>query len=163
MVNEVRARRIFRSPQFPRLTNPDALKETISRGVGNRELAYIGKTPSNDYKPFYFLQALMTADVELSEEMFIITKETADAYLKTRATPPAIITKPRIDEKKPPIIGPVGRFVYCVPETLYSPQTLKTDLLLPTSSQQLREDRADRQSTYTNAFSHLQANSWQLR
>jgi len=48
----------------------------------------IGKTPSNDYKPFYFSQALMTADVELSDEMFIITKETADAYLKTRVTPP---------------------------------------------------------------------------
>ena len=80
----------FASPQFPRLTNPDALKETISRGVGNGLLAYIGKTASNDYKPFYFSQALMTADVELSEEMFIITKETADAYLKARVTPPAV-------------------------------------------------------------------------
>ena len=79
----------FASPQFPRLTNPDALKETISRGVGNGQLAYVGKTASNDYKPFYFSQALMTADVELSDEMFIITKETADAYLKTRVTPPA--------------------------------------------------------------------------
>jgi len=27
----------------------------------------------------------MTADVELSEEMFIVTKETAEAYLKGRA------------------------------------------------------------------------------
>jgi hypothetical protein len=94
----------FASPQFPRLTNSDALKETISRGVGNGLLAYIGKTPSNDYKPFYFSQALMTADVELSDEMFIITKETADAYLKARATPPAVITTPSIDEKEPPII-----------------------------------------------------------
>jgi hypothetical protein len=44
--------------------------------------------------------------VELSDEMFIITKETADAYLKTRVAPPAVITTPRIDEKEPPIIGP---------------------------------------------------------
>ncbi len=79
----------FASPQFPRLTNPDVLKETISRGVGNGLLAYVGKMQSGGYKPFYFSQALMTADVELSEEMFIVTKETAEAYLKTRATSPA--------------------------------------------------------------------------
>src|SRR6266576_6196292 len=79
----------FASPQFPRLTNPDVLKETISRGVGNGLLAYVGKVPSGGYKPFYFSQALMTADVELSEEMFIIMKETAEAYVKTRATLPA--------------------------------------------------------------------------
>jgi len=29
----------------------------------------------------------MTADVEFSEEMFIITKETAEAYSKARETP----------------------------------------------------------------------------
>ena len=96
----------FASPQFPRLTNPDALKETISRGVGNGLLAYVGKTASNDYKPFYFSQALMTADVEFSEEMFIITKETADAYLKTRVTPPAPGTTPRPDMPTPPIVVP---------------------------------------------------------
>jgi Protein of unknown function (DUF499) len=96
----------FASPQFPRLTNPDALKETISRGVGNGQLAYVGKTASNDYKPFYFSQALMTADVELSEEMFIITKEMADAYLITRAKPPAPGTTPRPDMPTPPIVGP---------------------------------------------------------
>jgi hypothetical protein len=78
----------FASPQFPRLTNPDVLKETISRGVGNGLLAYVGKTATGDYKPFYFNKALMIADVELSEEMFIITKETAEAYLKTRVTSP---------------------------------------------------------------------------
>jgi Protein of unknown function (DUF499) len=96
----------FASPQFPRLTNPDALKETISRGVGNGLLAYIGKTASNDYKPFYFSQALMTADVELSDEMFIITKETADAYLKTRVIHPPPDTTPRPDVPVPPPVGP---------------------------------------------------------
>jgi len=79
----------FASPQFPRLTNPDVLKETISRGAGDGLLAYAGKTPSGDYKPFCFNQPLMTADVEFSDEMFIITRETAETYLKTRTTPPA--------------------------------------------------------------------------
>ncbi len=82
----------FASPQFPRLTNPDVLKETISRGVGNGLLAYVGKTPSGEYKPFWFNQALMTADVEISEDMFVITKETAEAYLKTRSAGPTPTT-----------------------------------------------------------------------
>ena len=86
----------FASPQFPRLTNPDVLKETISRGVGNGQLAYVGKTPSGDYKPFYFNQALMTADVEFSDEMFVVTKETAEAYQKGRPTTSAPAT-PSLD------------------------------------------------------------------
>lgn len=103
----------FASPKFPRLTNPDALKETISRGVANGLLGYVGKTASGDYKPFYFAQALMTADVELSDEMFIITKETAEAYLKGRAispppvTPPPHLTgKPETPVEPPPVAPP---------------------------------------------------------
>jgi len=83
----------FAAPQFPRLTNPEVLKETISRGVGNGLLAYVGKTASGlpagqagEYKPFWYNKALMTADVEFSDDMFIITKEAAEAYLKGRAT-----------------------------------------------------------------------------
>jgi hypothetical protein len=97
----------FASPQFPRLANPDALKETISRGVGNGQLAYVGKTSSNDYKPFCFSRALMTADVEFSEEMSIITKETADAYLITRAKTPACGTGQGPLVPPPPIEDPL--------------------------------------------------------
>lgn len=99
----------FAAPQFPRLTNPDVLKETISRGVGNGLLAYVGKTASGEYKPFYFNKAVMTADVELSDDMFIITKEVAEAYLKGRATPPqqASPIAPPIDQTgKPPVVPP---------------------------------------------------------
>lgn len=101
----------FASPQFPRLTNPELLRDTISRGVGNGQLAYIGKMPSGEYKPFCFNQALMTADVEFSEEMFIVTKEVAEAYLKSRATtpPPANPVAPPIDQRGkhvPPLVQP---------------------------------------------------------
>ena len=75
----------FASPQFPRLTNSDVIKDTVSRGVGNGLIAYVGKTGSGDYKPFFFNQGLMTGDVELSEDMFLITRETAEAYLKTKS------------------------------------------------------------------------------
>jgi hypothetical protein len=77
----------FASPLFPRLTSADVLKETISRGVGNGVFACVGKVSSGEYKPFWFGQAVMTSDVELSDEVFLITKEAADAYLRQRASP----------------------------------------------------------------------------
>jgi hypothetical protein len=65
---------------FPRLLNPDAVKETIARGVSNGQLAYIGKTAAGRYHPFQFERTVAAADVEISDDMFIITKETAEAY-----------------------------------------------------------------------------------
>lgn len=38
----------------------------------------------------------MTGDIEFSEEMFLITKETAEAYLKAKATP--VVTPPKPGE-----------------------------------------------------------------
>ncbi len=115
----------FAAPQFPRLTNPDVLKETISRGVGNGLLAYVGKTASGEYKPFYFSKALMTADVELSEEMFIVTKETAEAYLKGRATPPP----------PTPVLPPTDPTGSVVPPA--APATTTQPPLVPTSASDL--------------------------
>jgi len=77
----------FASPKFPRLTSAESVKDTICRGVANGLLAYIGKTPSGDYNPFYFSRALMVGDIEFSEEMFIIAKETAEAYQKSKSAP----------------------------------------------------------------------------
>ena len=93
----------FASPQFPRILCADAIRETISRGVANGLLAYVGKTGKGDYKPFCFNQALMTTDIDFSEEMFLITKETAEAYLKSKATPgtPPSAPKPSEQEKRP--------------------------------------------------------------
>ncbi len=93
----------FASPQFPRILSADAIRDTITRGVANGLLAYVAKTAKGDYKPFCFNQALMTTDIDFSEEMFLITKETAEAYLKSKATPgtPATEPKPGEPAKKP--------------------------------------------------------------
>jgi hypothetical protein len=77
----------FASPIFPRLLNPDAIKETIARGVSNGQLAYVGKTSGGKYHPFSFERTISTVDVEISEEMFIITKETAEAYRRDATRP----------------------------------------------------------------------------
>ena len=74
-----------------------------TRGVANGLLAYVAKTAKGEYKPFCFNQALMTTDIDFSDKMFLITKETAEAYLKSKATPgaPAAEPKPGEPPKKP--------------------------------------------------------------
>lgn len=74
----------FASPLFPRLLNPEAIKETIVRGVENGIIAYVGKTASGDYHPFFYGGVLNPNDVEISDDMFVITKDTAEEYRKTR-------------------------------------------------------------------------------
>lgn len=78
----------FASPLFPRLLNPDSIKETIARGVSNSLLAYIGKTKSGTYKPFHFEESISASDVEISDEMFIITAEEANKHKE----PPKLTT-----------------------------------------------------------------------
>ena len=73
----------FASPLFPRLLNADSVKETIARGVSNGQLAYVGKTGSGKYHPFNFKRTITAFDVEISEEMYIITKENAEAYRRS--------------------------------------------------------------------------------
>ena len=84
----------YASPLFPRLLNPDAIKETIARGVSNGQLAYVGKTAGGKYHPFSFERTINTADVEISDEMFIITKETAEAYRKDATRPGGVTQTP---------------------------------------------------------------------
>jgi len=76
----------FASPQFPRLLNPDSLKDTIARGIENGMLGYIGKKPDGSYAPFHWKSSLSILDIELSDEAYIIQKETAEAYVTARAT-----------------------------------------------------------------------------
>lgn len=71
----------FSSPIFPRLINGDNIKDTIARGVKEGILAYVGKI-DNTYQPFYYQRDLNPGDIEISADMFIIKKETAEAYQK---------------------------------------------------------------------------------
>lgn len=74
----------FASPKFPRLLSSNGIKETIARGVSDGMLAYVGKTSAGTYEPFFFNQSLTATQIELSEDAFIITRETAERYLKQR-------------------------------------------------------------------------------
>ncbi|HSN78644.1 MAG TPA: DUF499 domain-containing protein [Anaerolineae bacterium] len=88
----------FASPQFLRLLDPTSIRDTVARGVSNGILAYVGKGADGQYHPFYFNQSLASADVEITDDMFVITAERAEAYLRAQAPaepePPASATVP---------------------------------------------------------------------
>jgi len=90
----------YQSPQFPRLTNPDSIKGTISRGVENGILAYVGKQGTK-YEPFFFEKSLFAGDVEISDDMFILTAEEARKNIEPRKlasiriVPPSVTLEPK--------------------------------------------------------------------
>ena len=73
----------YQSPLFPRLSNAESLKFTIAKGVENGFIAYVGKKGSR-FEPFFFNQPLNPMDVEISDEMFIITADVAKKHIKPR-------------------------------------------------------------------------------
>lgn len=71
----------FASPQFPRLLDSDLIKDTIARGVSSNIIAYVGKA-SSGYKPFIFEKNLAAGEVEISEDMFIVTADEAKKHIE---------------------------------------------------------------------------------
>jgi hypothetical protein len=82
----------FASPKFPRLLNAEAIKDTIVRGISEGHLAYVGKLPDGGYSPFVYKKALDALDVEISEDMFIITSEEAEKHIKPPELARIIVT-----------------------------------------------------------------------
>ncbi len=80
----------FASPLFPRLLDPEAVKDTIARGVAGGVLAYVGKSSQGDYQPFLYERTVTAQEVEISDDMYIITRETAEVYKKQKEKPPVL-------------------------------------------------------------------------
>jgi hypothetical protein len=74
----------YASPIFPRLTNPDSIKDTISRGVRDGLLGLVGKTASGVYEPFYYSTDIVASEIEISDDMYIITGEEAKRHIEPR-------------------------------------------------------------------------------
>lgn len=90
----------FASPEFPRLLNADAVKETIARGVSQNILAYVGKRPDGRYDPFVFEREITPAEIEISDDVFIISADEAKKHVE----PPkltAISITPQDAQAKP--------------------------------------------------------------
>lgn len=72
----------YASPLFPRLLNPASVKETIARGVTEGILAYVGKKGGGRYEPFLFKKSMSANDVEISDDVFIVTAEEAVKHVE---------------------------------------------------------------------------------
>lgn len=71
----------YASPLFPRLLDSDAVKQTIAQGVTDKLIAYVGKT-SKGYDPFIFETSMSALQVEISDDMFIVTADEARKHLE---------------------------------------------------------------------------------
>jgi hypothetical protein len=77
---------LYASPQFPRIIRGTAsVQDTISKGVSSGEIAYVGKTSDGRYSPFIHGTGLTADEVEISDDVFLIRKETAEAYKAAKA------------------------------------------------------------------------------
>jgi hypothetical protein len=86
----------FASPLFPRLLNGDSIKETIARGVENGVLAYVGKARSGRYEPFLFGTSLSPDEVEISDEMFVITGDEAKKHIEPPHVATLVVSPPQV-------------------------------------------------------------------
>ncbi len=75
------------SPKFPRLLNADVVKQTVSRGVEAGVFAYVSKLGDGSYKPFVFGTPLSVLEVEVTDDVFLIRKEDAQAYVEKQNAP----------------------------------------------------------------------------
>lgn len=82
----------FASAQFPRLLKSDALKTTIVQGVKEGIFAYVGKGSDDAYQPFIFKKQIKESEIEVSDEVFLIKSEDAEAYLQKITAPPQLTT-----------------------------------------------------------------------
>jgi len=100
----------FASPQFPRLINPETIKQTIADGVIRGLFGYAGKTPTGQYNPFYFVTSINVFDIEISEDVFLIPKEVAQAISEGEKPPIAPEKETRISPEAgvpPPTTGEI--------------------------------------------------------
>lgn len=72
----------YSSPQLPRLLNADAIKRTICDGVAQGALGYASKDSAGRPKLEKLKQTLIDADVEISDDMFLLKGDDAKKLLE---------------------------------------------------------------------------------
>jgi hypothetical protein len=72
----------YSSPQLSRLLNPDSIKRTISDGVTQGLVGYASKDAGGRLKLERFKESLLDADVEISEDVFVLKADEAQKLLE---------------------------------------------------------------------------------
>ena len=68
--------------------NADAIKDTIARGVRSGHMGCVGKAGGGACEPFIHKHELTASEVEISDDVFIITAEEAEKHIQ----PPKLTT-----------------------------------------------------------------------
>jgi hypothetical protein len=78
----------YASPQYPRLTDSQVLRKTISDGVQHGKFGYASKSADGSYQTVLVDElSFGEADVEFSEQVVLLPKETALAFKEGRLPP----------------------------------------------------------------------------
>ncbi len=101
----------YASPLFPRLLHPEKIIDSIKRGVEDGIFGYGGIVGEGKYDPFYFQDLISPAIIEISDDMYLIPLEKAQAYKN-------LITKPK--ELSKIVIYPNDKAVSTGENTTYS-------------------------------------------
>ena len=72
----------YSSPALPRLLDPNSLRRTIVDGVAQGILGYAGKDAKSRFEPLHFETSLSEADLEFSDEMFLLTADEARRHIE---------------------------------------------------------------------------------
>jgi len=85
----------FQSPEFPRLLQPEVVREVIARGVNSGDLALVIPAREGGYASFKWKVSLTPGDVDLDEGTFILRGADAERYAEAQrkpAPPPTPVT-----------------------------------------------------------------------
>jgi len=75
----------YASPQFPRLTDSQALRKTIAEAVKRGKFGYASKNPDGNYQVVLIEETSVgEADVEFSDQVVLLPRETALALKEGR-------------------------------------------------------------------------------
>ncbi|MEW6726648.1 MAG: DUF499 domain-containing protein [Bacillota bacterium] len=72
----------YASPTLPRLLDPRALRRTITDGVAGGVFGYAGKDADGRFVPLYFETTLAEADIEFSNEVYLLPAAEARKYIE---------------------------------------------------------------------------------
>jgi hypothetical protein len=114
----------YSSPLLPRIIRPDALKDTIAKGVAAGVFAYAGKYTPNEYEPFYFRKPISAADIEIADDVVLLRREDAEAYLHRQTAaeePEPLVLKPTAQAPSPVIVHEIGPDFQVTPEPPVAP------------------------------------------
>lgn len=96
---------VYASPAFTRLLQPEALRETVARGVREGLFGYAARR-GGDYVGISFEEELDPASVEFSDDVVLVPAELARQLKAARPTPETPVPSP--EPQAGPTVAPPG-------------------------------------------------------